>query len=80
MGARNDVAIYVAMKAASKRNLEKVLTGDGSDELFGGYTYLFDMSEEAKKEELSRRADVKGFSSLALAEMFGIETVSPFFG
>jgi asparagine synthetase B (glutamine-hydrolysing) len=32
------------MKAASKRNLEKVLTGDGCDELFGGYTYLFGMS------------------------------------
>ena len=36
----NDLAVYFGLKAAQSMGFRSVITGDGSDELFGGYSYM----------------------------------------
>jgi len=39
MEVRNSVTIYVALKMAKQEGVSSVMTGDGCDELFAGYSF-----------------------------------------
>ena len=58
MEIRNDVAIYIALKVGRDQGISTFMTGDGGDELFGGYSFLFGLSKE--DGEQSRRVDAHG--------------------
>ncbi|MBC7189843.1 hypothetical protein H5U35_06485, partial [Candidatus Aerophobetes bacterium] len=36
----NDITVYFGLEFARKMGLKKIMTGDGSDELFAGYSYM----------------------------------------
>jgi len=78
MMVRNDLAILVALKQVKKSNLTAVMTGDGCDELFAGYSFFFDCGEEQLRLELQKMWRVMGFSSPLLGKSLGVEVRFPF--
>ncbi|MBN2406407.1 MAG: asparagine synthase, partial [Elusimicrobia bacterium] len=41
----NDLAVYFGLEKAGELGYNSLMTGDGSDELFGGYSYMQDMED-----------------------------------
>jgi len=78
MEIRNSAAIYIALKAGRDRGMLTIMTGDGCDELFGGYSFLFGLTREQLDTALKRLWTNMSFSSIYLAEDLGIEARLPF--
>jgi len=78
MGVRNNAAIYVALKIGRDRGMSTIMTGDGCDELFGGYSFLFGLAEEQLDTALKKLWANMRFSSISLAEDLGIAVRLPF--
>lgn len=72
----NDLAVYFGLKEAKSMGLTSVMTGDGSDELFAGYSYMASM--EDLEGYLANLARVMSFNSTSLARHFDIEVLQPF--
>ncbi len=75
---RNDLAIFIALKCAKSVGLPAVMTGDGCDELFAGYSFFFDYDEKQLRLELEKMLSIMGFSSVSLAKAVGVEAKLPF--
>jgi asparagine synthase (glutamine-hydrolysing) len=78
MEVRNSAAVYVALKMAKEEGLSTVMTGDGCDELFAGYSFLFNLNREQLRFELEKLWRVMSFSSVPLAETLGLEAKLPY--
>jgi len=78
MEIRNSAAIYIALKVAKEEGLNAIMTGDGSDELFAGYSFLFNLERERLKTELKKLWKVMSFSSVPLSKALGIEVKLPY--
>jgi asparagine synthase (glutamine-hydrolysing) len=78
MEIRNSAAIYVALKAGRGRGLETFMTGDGADELFGGYSFLFYLDRDELEAEFQELWANMRFSSVYLARDLGVEARLPF--
>lgn len=78
MEIRNSVAVYVGLKVAKENGVNAVMTGDGCDELFAGYSFLFNLEKEQLNLELRKLWKVMSFSSVPLAKAIGIEAKLPF--
>lgn len=72
----NDLVVYFAMKYFKELGVTKIMAGDGSDEIFGGYSYMRDMIDlESYIERISTNMR---FSSNVIGEYFGIDIIQPF--
>jgi asparagine synthase (glutamine-hydrolysing) len=71
----NDLAVYLGLRLAREKGIESVITGDGADELFAGYSYMFDLD---LKEYLPRLSEKMRFSSNRLGAHLGVEVKQPF--
>ena len=72
----NDLAVYFGLEFATTLGLGTVATGDGSDELFGGYSFMKDMVNlESYIQKISQRMS---FSSNDIGEFFDIQIIQPF--
>lgn len=78
MEVRNSAAIYVALKMVSEEGLNNVMTGDGCDELFAGYSFLFSLDSAQLKFELEKLWKEMSFSSIPLAEALGVKAKLPY--
>jgi asparagine synthase (glutamine-hydrolysing) len=78
MEIRNDVAIYVALRVGRDRGISAFMTGDGGDELLGGYSFLFGLTREQLEAALKNLWVNMRFSSIYLAEDLGVEVRLPF--
>jgi len=78
MEIRNSVTIYVGLRVAKENGVFTVMTGDGSDELLAGYSFLFGLEREKLDLELKKMWNVMVFSSLPLAKTVGIEAKLPY--
>jgi asparagine synthase (glutamine-hydrolysing) len=78
MEIRNSVTIYVALREARDEGVSSVMTGDGCDELFAGYSFLFALKKEELELELQKIWDVMSFSSIPLAKALDIEVRLPY--
>ena len=72
----NDLAIYFGLKEAKRLGLKKVATGDGSDELFAGYSFMQDMDDVEKY--IHMLSEKMSFSSIVIGQFFQISIVQPF--
>jgi asparagine synthase (glutamine-hydrolysing) len=74
----NDLAIYLALKLARENGVSSVMTGDGADELFAGYSYMAELS----REDLGRYVKILSqnwhFSANELGRALGIAIKQPF--
>ncbi|MFX0133557.1 MAG: asparagine synthase-related protein [Candidatus Hodarchaeota archaeon] len=78
MEIRNSAAIYIGMKIAKENGIKAIMTGDGADELFGGYSFFFGKSEEELDIELRKISKIMSFSSITLGKSLGIEAKLPY--
>ena len=78
MEIRNSAAIYVALKAGRDQGMSTIMTGDGCDELFGGYSFLFGLTKEQLDIALKKLWSNMRFSSIYLAEALGVEVRLPY--
>ncbi len=78
MEIRNSAAIYVALKVGRDRGMSTIMTGDGCDELFGGYSFLFGLTKEQLDIALKKLWTNMRFSSVYLAKELGIAVRLPY--
>lgn len=78
MEVRNDIAIYIGLKIAKEDGTLSIMTGDGSDELFAGYSFYLKMNRKQLGEALKRMWRVMSFSSIKLGKALGIEVKLPY--
>ncbi|MGQ9467589.1 MAG: asparagine synthase C-terminal domain-containing protein [Anaerolineae bacterium] len=71
----NDLALYFAFAEASRLGYQSAMTGDGADELFAGYSYMFDLNLERYISWLVGRMS---FSASELGAAFGIQVRQPY--
>jgi len=71
----NDLALYFALQLAREQGFGSVMTGDGADELFAGYDYMFDLDLERYLPKLAERMY---FSASELGSYLGVEVRQPF--
>jgi asparagine synthase (glutamine-hydrolysing) len=74
----NDLSIYFALKLARESKLSSVMTGDGSDELFAGYSYMAELPPEGLERYIRRLSENWHFSANELGKALGIEIKQPF--
>lgn len=78
MEVRNDVAVFIALKHAKANNLTATVTGDGCDELFAGYSFVFEYDTERIRLELEKMWKAMAFASVPMATALGMEAKLPF--
>lgn len=72
----NDLAVYFGIKYAKGLGLDRVATGDGSDEIFGGYSFMEDIDDlEGYIKRISGRMS---FSSNDIGSFFGMKIIQPY--
>ncbi len=75
---RNNVVMYLAIKWAKENDEKSIITGDGADELFAGYGFLVNKSEDELKKELKRICSIMHFPTQKIGKALGVKIVSPF--
>ena len=71
----NDLAMYFGLMKAKALGIKTVMTGDGADELFAGYSYMRNLN---LKEYLPTVASSMHFSSNELGKFLGIKIRQPY--
>ena len=74
----NDLVIYVALKEAKSLGIKSVMTGDGADELFAGYSYMHELSHKELNEYIRNISKTMYFSSNKLGDYLGVEIKQPY--
>jgi len=49
---RNSIVSYIYLNALKKKNVTKIITGDGADEIFAGYNFLVKKDHDELQNEL----------------------------
>jgi len=74
----NDLSIYFALKLARESGISSVMTGDGADELFAGYSYMVKLAPEDLERYIRRLSQNWHFSAGYLGRALGIAIKQPF--
>jgi len=72
----NDIAVYFGLKSAQKMGWKEIMTGDGSDELLAGYSYMTELDD--LEGYIKRINPFLFFSSNKLAKFFGLRISQPY--
>jgi asparagine synthase (glutamine-hydrolysing) len=78
MEIRNSAGVYIGMKEAKKDGASSIQTGDACDELFAGYSFLFNLNPAELGASLKRLWNVMGFSAVPMAQSLGMIAKIPF--
>ncbi|SRR6266568_4888388 len=78
IGIKSDIPIYEGMKFAASKGLRRVRTGDASDELFAGYSWLHTMTNEQMKEWMQQAVPQIRLPSSAMGRAMNISTQYPY--
>jgi len=72
----NDLAVYFGIREAKRQGFSSIMTGDGGDELFGGYPYMQEIEDlDGYIRGMSR---LWSFSSNRIGKHFGLEVKQPY--
>lgn len=74
----NDLTIYVALQEAKKLGIRRVMTGDGADELFAGYSYMHGLAHDDLSRYIKTISKTMRFSSNKLGAHLGVEITQPY--
>jgi asparagine synthase (glutamine-hydrolysing) len=75
---RNNVVPYLAISEVKKAGFDKIITGDGADEIFAGYNFLLSKTKEELELDLKRIARIMHFPSQEIGRSLGVKVESPF--
>ncbi|MEM3506064.1 MAG: asparagine synthase-related protein [Candidatus Bathyarchaeia archaeon] len=75
---RNDLVIYIGMKFLKDIGMKSVITGDGGDELFAGYPFLFKLKLKEVDEWIKKVVKKWFFASKIIGESLGLKVLQPF--
>ena len=75
---RNNVVMYLAVKWAKDNGERSIITGDGADELFAGYSFLINKPEKELEAEINRVCTVMHFPTQKIGKELGIDVESPY--
>jgi len=75
---RNNVVMYLAIKWAKNNGEKSIITGDGADELFAGYSFFVNKSDEELEREIKRVCSVMHFPTQEIGKALGITIEAPF--
>jgi asparagine synthase (glutamine-hydrolysing) len=75
---RNSVVAYVALQAAKDCGHSTCLTGDAADELFAGYSFMFNKHPEQLPDYIRFLNSVMQFTSIPLAASLGGRAELPY--
>jgi asparagine synthase (glutamine-hydrolysing) len=70
--------MYLALSAAKELGFSKIMTGDGADEIFAGYNFLLNKSNEKLESDLIRIRKIMHFPSQKIGKALGVKVESPF--
>jgi len=72
----NDLVVYLGLKNALELGIDMIATGDGGDELFGGYSFMKNLDDlESYIQNISKNMS---FSSNEIGKFFSIKIIQPF--
>jgi asparagine synthase (glutamine-hydrolysing) len=74
----NDLTIYFALQEAKDLGIKSVMTGDGADELFAGYSYMHELSPDALNKYIKVISKTMWFSSNKLGASLDVEIKQPY--
>lgn len=72
----NDLAAYFGLKRAEELGITAIATGDASDELFGGYSFMQEIDD--LEGYIRRITRTMTYSSNDICKFFGLKIVQPF--
>ncbi|UCG94164.1 MAG: hypothetical protein JSW13_07005, partial [Candidatus Aerophobus sp.] len=72
----NDIATYFGLKLAKDEGAKRVMTGDGADEFFAGYSFMFDLADLGSYTRGLKNKIY--FSSNILGQELGVEIKQPY--
>lgn len=75
---RNNIVPFLAINEIKNSGFNKIITGDGADELFAGYNFLLEKSEFDLKKDMNRLAKIMRFPSQKIGKALGVQVESPF--
>ncbi|KAJ3039392.1 hypothetical protein HDV00_012268 [Rhizophlyctis rosea] len=75
MELRNSVVVARTLQECASHNVTTVITGDGADELFAGYSFLASLSPGKLRRWIARTSIQMSFSVRPLASALGIKNV-----
>jgi asparagine synthase (glutamine-hydrolysing) len=74
----NDLTIYAALQEAQSLGIKSVMTGDGADELFAGYSYMRELSSDALRTYINNISKTMWFSSNKLGASLRVDVKQPY--
>lgn len=77
MEVRNSAAIQVGLQVLKQEGFNSVMTGDGGDELFAGYSFFFQMGDKELQAALEKMWVGMHFSSIELGRHLEIHVRTP---
>ena len=75
---RNSIVSYLYLNTLKEKNVKKVITGDGADEIFAGYNFLIKKDHAELEIELKRMKKIMHFTSEKIAAELGISVQMPY--
>ncbi len=75
---RNSIVSYLYLNTLKEKNVKKVITGDGADEIFAGYNFLIKKNHAELRTELRRMKKIMHFTSQKIASELGISVQMPY--
>jgi len=75
---RNSIVMYLALESIKKNGESSVISGDGADELFAGYSFFMKKNEKELQKDLERIWEIMHFSSIKIGKAVGITVETPF--
>ena len=75
---RNSIVVYLAIKTAKENGCTGIITGDGCDELFAGYSFFLKKRGVELQKDLERIWEIMHFSSQQIGLALGVSIESPF--
>ena len=75
---RNNVVPYLAISEIKQAGFDQIITGDGADEIFAGYSFLLNKDTHELELDLKRIARIMHFPSQEIGRSLGVKVESPF--
>jgi len=75
---RNSVVIYLIIEKIKKMGYTSIITGDGADELFAGYSFFLKKTQKELEDDLNRIWKIMHFPSQILGQEMNVKVESPF--